>query len=135
MDKSTFHRAVESVTGMNYLRDTDERNLTDPTAEAVSVFASYGEPHDSSAVVPVGFVFIGTIDLVNQIPSIVKGHCLTNQQSNSAMIGSIVVVATIAEWWAAINRSKGNQHLERCFVSVRSQIEPLNPRTNLKRLT
>lgn len=135
IDKGTFHRAVESVTGLNYLRETDEKNLADSTAELVSILRSYGEPYDSSAVVPVGFVFVGTVDLVGQLPSIVKGSCLTNQQANSAVLSSMVIVATLSEWDRAVGKPKGNSHLDRCFAKIRSEIEPMILIPNYKRLT
>lgn len=134
IDKSAFHRVCDSVTGKNYLRDTDEKNLRDPASEVVSILNSYGHPYDSSVLVPVGFIFAGTVDLLSQIPSIVQGNYLSNQESSSSMIGSLIVIAPLSEWLESINRPVGDHHLEACFENIRQQIQKLTYNPGVPRI-
>lgn len=128
-DKSAFHNAVESVTGQNYLRETDNRNLREHTAEILSILRDYGNPHDTEHMVHVGFLFAGSIDLIIQLPTIVHGTFLHNQESDSQLIGNCIIVASLQEWKDACFRatSVGSVHLERCFNSVSDQVSSLTP--------
>lgn len=136
MDKTLFHQMCESVTDRNYLRETDDKNLSDPTAEAISILDSYSDPHEGASVTFIGFMFIGTVDLIAQIPSIVKGNVLTNQHAHSAMIGSLIIVASVSEWQTAIKRSSYcNHQIDNCFQSVADQVQSLIvPKHNRPRL-
>lgn len=134
LDKAAFHNAAESVTGANYLRATDERNLREHTAEILSILDSYGNPYESMSLIHIGFLFAGTVDLIAQLPSIVHGKYLTNQESNSQVFGSMIIVADLREWQDACFRARGH-HLEKCFNSVSDQLQSLTPpSTNRLRL-
>ena len=126
-DKVAFHSAVESVTGKNYLRDTDSRNLKTHMGEIESILKSYSNPHYPGKVIPAGFVFIGASNLVAQIPSIVTGNCLTNQEANSPMLASMFVVATLSNWEEAYNGYYGDIYLEQCFISIEQQLKSMIP--------
>lgn len=133
IDKAALHRCVEPVTQQNYLRETDERDYRDHCQEVVSILNSYGYPHNAETVVPLGFVFAGAAQLVNQIPSIVQGQVLSNQDCNG-LLGSVVIIATIEQWQAACGRPVGDVHLENCFKYVAEQLRKLTPSSHQLRL-
>lgn len=131
MDKTAFHHAVESVTGKNYLRNTDDRNLREHTAEILSILEDYGHPHEVDHLVDIGFLFVGTADLISQIPSIVtEGRFLTNQEASSQLLGSMIAVASKHIWKDSCFRAQNsstNVHLRDCFNSVSDQLNQLTP--------
>ena len=136
-NKADFVHSAESVTGKNHLRATDAKNLPNPTAEILSILEDFaGFPDAGLNLMHFGFLFTGTTDNIDLVPSVVGGTFFRTLLSRSPILGAVIVVATLQQWESAIERVGGcdHEHLRRCFAKITLDLSKFRRRNDLLRL-
>lgn len=138
-NRSAFVRDAEAVTGKNHLRSTDAKNLPNETAEVLSIledFAGYSEAGRN--LLNIGFLFTGTVDNIDLVPTLVGGSFVRTLQARSPILGAAIVVAPFQAWEAALHRVERGEFDESvmvCFRGIARDLFSIERRTDLPRLT
>lgn len=138
-NKADFVHTAESVTGKNHLRATDAKNLTNPTAEILSILEDFADfPEAGMNVCNFGFLITGTVDNTDLVPSIVGGQYVRTLLSRSPILGAMIIVATLQQWESAIQRvtrHDHNEHIRTCFSKIAIELSKYHRRNDLLRIT
>lgn len=127
LDKAAFHRTTSKVQGKNYLSVTDAKSFKHSTQDALSILNTYGSPYRAEGALQLGFVFVGATQLILQLPSIVQGNFISNQDGNG-LVSSVVVLASVEQWRLACGKEILDPSLKECFNSISSHVSQLTSR-------
>lgn len=138
-NRAAFVRDAEAVTGKNHLRATDAKNLSSETAEVLSIMEDFGGFSEAGrSLLHIGYLFTGTSDLIDMVPTIVGGTFLRTTLARSPIISAVIVVASFQAWESALHRVERCEFPEAitvCFRGIARDLFSIERRTNLPRLT
>ena len=137
LDVPTLVSVAQTVTGKNHVRATDAKNLSTPTGEMLSILEDFGgHSFDGQELVQFGFLFVGTTNLVIQVPQIVSGsRFIFSAHSTSDLIRASIVLAPLRPWIDALSTAQGRgDHLVQCFEGIVQTLQKFSPQATRLRL-
>jgi hypothetical protein len=137
LDVATLVSVAQTVTGKNHVRATDAKNLPNKVGEMISILEDFGgNAFDGQDLVNFGFLFVGTTNLIIQVPQLVSGcRFVTSSHSTSDLLRASIVLAPIRPWIDALSAARGrSEHLYQCFEGIVQTLQTYSPQATRLRL-